>query len=630
MRSFLKPAKYVAFLFFIVLINSGIAGGQDTPIWDSKYIPDIGTFMKIGYSGDPQYNNSTGEVLFTTRGGEVAQIFRLTHDGWPYQLTVFDDGVRDYQVSRQGDKAIVRARAGGTEDYQLYLMDTKTGRVKQITDNPEVRYESVKWNKDGTGIYYAANIVNPRDRYIYYHDLATGDVELVFEMEGSNDIADISHDGSILLLYHSYSNVADDIYMVNLETGDSRMITPGKGDILYDTPRIMPDNNTVYLTSNDNPDGINKRAVLDIETGEIKFLDPENKWTIEGIFMSENRRYMAWLVNEHGYQKLKMHDLRDDKSITAPPLNGYVSNPEVLNDGRVLLRFTSSTAAPDIWMWDFRKPELKKLAHSTYAGIDPDLFTEPELVFYTSFDGLEIPAFLYLPPDYNGEPIPFIIHAHGGPESQFQPYFQRHFQYLLLNGYGLMAPNVRGSMGYGIEYVSMDDYKKRLNSLKDYKAAVEYLKKEGYTKDGMVGIKGTSYGGYVVLGCITEYPDLFDAALDHVGIANFVTFLENTRPYRRHIREAEYGPLSDKEFLKTISPIHKADQIKTPLFVIHGENDPRVPVGEARQIIAAVQEHGGQVDSLIFPDEGHGVGKLSNRLEFYRRMVEFFDKYLKD
>ena len=163
----------------------------------------------------------------------------------------------------------------------------------------------------------------------------------------------------------------------------------------------------------------------------------------------------------------------------------------------------------------------------------------------------------------------------------------------------------------------------------DYRAAAQWLIDNGYSQQGMLGIRGGSYGGYVVLGMITEYPDLFSAAIDNVGIANFKTFLENTRPYRRALRESEYGPLSDPEFLKEISPIHKAHLIKTPLLVIHGENDPRVPIGEARQILEAVHGNGGLVDSLIFRDEGHGAGKTVNVIAEYRKQVEFFDKYLK-
>jgi dipeptidyl aminopeptidase/acylaminoacyl peptidase len=241
-----------------------------------------------------------------------------------------------------------------------------------------------------------------------------------------------------------------------------------------------------------------------------------------------------------------------------------------------------------------------------------------------------IPAFLYLPAGARGgDPVPFVIDVHGGPEGQFRPYFNRHFQYLLLNGYGLLAPNVRGSDGYGRAYLDADNYKKRLDSVKDLAWGVKYLIKRGLTKPGQVGVKGASYGGYMVLAALTEYPELLSAGIDQIGIANFETFLENTASYRQQFRESEYGPLEDREFLRSISPIHKADRIEGALFVVHGENDPRVPVSEARQILKALTDRGVPADSLIFPDEGHGISKLSNRLTYYRRMVDFFDEHLK-
>lgn len=594
-----------------------------------KYIPDIGTFMKIGYASSPGISGKTGEFFFTSSMSGVSQVYRITEDGWPYQLTLFDDGIDWYRLSYVGDKAIVGASVGGTEDHQLFLMDTKTGRITQITDNPDVRYGSVVWKKNGSGFYYRANLENPRDFNIYFHDFATGRDTKLFDMEGSNSIAGLSLDGQLMIIYHFRSNVADDLYLIDLKSVQYEKITPDKDDVLYDYPTLMPDNKTIYLICNDNEDGILKRARLDIETKKIEFLDPDSKWTIDRMTFSQSREYMAWLVNEDGYSSIRLWDMEKDKPIPSPQVSGYAGSPLLTDDGRLLFEFTSPSKAQDIWMWDWKEPELKKMTHSIYAGIDPNIFVEPTLIKYKSFDGLEIPAFLYLPPDYDGNPVPFIVHAHGGPESQFRPYFQRHFQYLLLHGYGILAPNVRGSSGYGKEYLNSDNYKNRLNSIKDIKAGVDFLIKNNYTEKGMIGIKGGSYGGYVVLASITEYPDLFSAAIDQVGIANFVTFLKNTRDYRRHIREAEYGPLTDEPFLESISPIHKASQIKTPLMVVHGENDPRVPVGEARQIIEAIRANAGVVDSLIFADEGHGINKLSNRLAVYRKMVEFFDKNLK-
>jgi dipeptidyl aminopeptidase/acylaminoacyl peptidase len=311
-------------------------------------------------------------------------------------------------------------------------------------------------------------------------------------------------------------------------------------------------------------------------------------------------------------------------------MDGLVEGPAFSDRGTVVFGYSSPTKAPDVWLWDWRKPELRRLTNTIYAGIDPKLFRDPQLVKIKSFDGLEVPAFMYLPPGYQpGMKVPFIMDMHGGPESQFRPAFIRNFQYFMLNGYGILAPNIRGSSGYGKEYLGLDNYKLRMNSVKDAGAYARWLIDQGYTTREGLGIRGGSYGGFMVLACITEFPDLFAAAVDEVGIANFETFLQNTAEYRRALREAEYGPLSDPGFLKSVSPIYKVDKIRTPLFVVHGENDPRVPVGEARQIAAAIATRGGVVDTLIFPDEGHGAAKRPNVLTEYRRQVEFFDKHLK-
>jgi len=617
-------------ILLLALLPALFAIGIGGDIPSEKYIPDIGTFMKIGRAQSPSMAHNTGELFFTTAMTGVNQVYRLMPSGWPYQLTLFDDGIDWYKLSYAGDKAIVGASVGGSEDAQLYLMDCRTGRVEQLTDNPGTRYGTVVWKKDGSGFYYRSNVENGIDFKIYFFDLKTGQSDKIFDMEGTNSVADLSYDEKYLLIYHTYSSVGDILYRLDLASGEYELITPYREDILYEYPSLMPDNKTLYLISNDNNEGILKLARLNTETKNLEILEPDSHWPVDRLILSPNRKLASWLNNEDGYSKIYMWDMEGDSSLPGPDISGYALSPFLTDSGLLLFEFTNSRQTLDIWQWDFRSRQLTKLTHSIYAGIDPNLFVEPSLIKYESFDGLEIPAFLYLPPDYNGKPAPFLIHVHGGPEDQFRPYFQRHFQYLLLNGYGILAPNIRGSTGYGKKYVNLDNYKNRLNSVKDIKAGAEYLIENGYSAPGKIGIKGGSYGGYMVLACLTEFPDLFSAAVDMYGIANFVTFLENTRDYRRKLREAEYGPLSDSLFLESISPINKASKIKTPLLVMHGENDPRVPIGEARQIIRAIHDSGGVVDSLIFPDEGHGFSKLSDRLAQYRKMVEFFDKYLKN
>ncbi len=606
----------------------------------AEYIPDIGTFLQIGQASPTGYTWDGQKVFFTSSMSGAPQVYRINPEGWPYQLSAFTDGIDFFVLSYGGDMGIVGASIGGSEQSQLYLMDATTGQPYQLTNYDDVQFGSVAWAKDDRSIFYRSNEENGRDFFIYQMDITTGESRKIFGdtagVTGYNAVADLSQDGQKMIVTRYVSNVSNVLYLLDLTTGEYEQLTeiqPGK-DVIYSDPTLMPDNKTIWLVCNDNPDGILRLAKMKVGSPAVEFINDgwiDPKWTVDGLGISQDYRWMTALVNENGYVELRLREIETKRELPSPEgLHGIMGYGKFAKDSTCLISFTGPTRAPDVWKWNPYTKKLQQLTFSTYAGINRDLFTEPKLVAYKSFDGLEIPAFLYLPPGYEeGTPVPFIVDAHGGPEGQFQPYFQRNIQYFMLNGFGILAPNPRGSSGYGIEYLNMDNYKNRKNSLKDYKAGVEYLIEKGYTKKGMIGIRGGSYGGYVVLGMITEYPDLFAAAVDEVGIANFRTFLENTAPYRRALREAEYGPLSDTAFLREISPIYKAGQIKTPLFVIHGENDPRVPVGEARQILQAVADAGGTVDSLIFPDEGHGASKRSNIIEEYRRQVKFFDKYLR-
>jgi dipeptidyl aminopeptidase/acylaminoacyl peptidase len=273
------------------------------------------------------------------------------------------------------------------------------------------------------------------------------------------------------------------------------------------------------------------------------------------------------------------------------------------------------------------------LTQSSLAGIPQSSFVEPELIRYKTFDGRQIPAWYYRPQNgslSNGRGFPVIVNVHGGPEGQAQPGFNGVNQYFLSRGYAVLAPNVRGSTGYGKTFTHLDDVEKREDSVKDLAAAVEWLKTQGGADPKRIAVTGGSYGGYMTLAAITLYPDLWAAAIDTVGIANFESFLKNTSGYRRKLREVEYGTLErDLEFLKSVSPLFKVDRIKTPLMVIHGKNDPRVPYTEAEQIVEALRKRGSPVEYKLFDDEGHGVNKLSNRLIVYPLMADFLDKYMK-
>ncbi len=635
--------KKILTIFVLVVAACAMIGfaednkTPETAFTKGKYVPDIATFLNIGACSPVAVSWDGKDVYFMSSMSGASQVYRLAGENWPYQLTTFEDGLDFFSLNWGGNLAVIGASVGGDENAQLYLMDPQTGRLSQMTFNPKVQYGGIAWSRDDKLLYYHSNEENGTDFFIYRLDLASGKAEKVFGdtlgVKGTNSIVDLSEDGTKMIVANYSSNVNNDLYLVDLVTKKYNRLTKDKGDVVYGSVSLMPDNKTIWLTCNDNKEGMARIARMTVGSSKVEYVNDgwfDSKWEVDGMGFSRDFKYQFATVNEDGYNRLHLREFAAKKELRTPPLEGMYGYGGCDRNGNFILSLNSATRTADVWTWNPASGHWAQLTQSIYAGIDRGLFREPKLIRYKSFDGLEIPAFLYLPPDYKeGTPVPFIVDAHGGPEGQFQPGFIRNFQYLMLNGYGILAPNPRGSSGYGRSFMALDNYKLRKNSLKDYKAGVDWLIANGYTAPGMIGIRGGSYGGYVVLGMITEYPDLFNAAIDVVGIANFKTFLTNTASYRRALREAEYGPLSDPEFLDSISPIYKANLVKTPLLIVHGANDPRVPVDEARQMLAAVAKNGTEVDSLIFANEGHGSGKRVNIIAEYRKHVEFFDRFLK-
>ncbi|HMS39415.1 MAG TPA: S9 family peptidase, partial [Pyrinomonadaceae bacterium] len=382
---------------------------------------------------------------------------------------------------------------------------------------------------------------------------------------------------------------------------------------------------------------------------------------------------LAYTINREGFSELylRKYETGGKPQITnfaakseavKLPANGIVGGLTFSEDGKKMaFSFSSAKYNPDIWVYDLEKKSLTQVTKSSRSGIPQSSFVEPQLIKYKSFDGKEIPAWYYVPQTFlekqlsywrklqeekpntfihpfyffDGEKTktkknPVIISVHGGPEGQERPGFNPLYQYYLSRGYAVLATNVRGSTGYGKTFTHLDDVRLREDSVKDLAYSVEWLKTSGGADAKRIAVMGGSYGGYMTMAAITLYPDLFAAAVNTVGIVNWETFLKNTSGYRRRQREVEYGFLDkDLDFLRAISPLAKVDKIKTPLFVIHGKNDPRVPYTEAEQVVKALRDRKAIVEYKLFDDEGHGISKLKNRLELYPLVADFLDKYMK-
>ncbi|MCJ7623309.1 MAG: S9 family peptidase, partial [Anaerolineaceae bacterium] len=388
---------------------------------------------------------------------------------------------------------------------------------------------------------------------------------------------------------------------------------------------------TVYLLTNQGSEYLNL-AQMDIDTGQITYLLADLSWDVEDLALAPDGHTLAYTTNVDGYKHLSLYDLDTGKIQPIPDLpSGVVSEPVFSTQGTQLaISVQSPQDNFNIWLVDLEDalPSSQKLTQSSLAGIPKTSLVSPEIIHYDTFDGRSIPGFFYQPSQ--GEaPYPCILYVHGGPASQIIADFDPRFQFFLNNGYAILAPNVRGSAGYGKTYKALDDVELRMDSVADLKYAVEWLRGCGVIDPDRIAIYGRSYGGFMVLSAVTTYPELWAAAIDVVGIANWVTFLENTGVWRRANREKEYGSLeNNREFLEKISPIHKVDQIQCPMIVLHGANDPRVPVTEADQIVTSLQERGHPVEYLRYEDEGHKIAKLSNRIDSFTKMADFLARYL--
>ncbi|MEM7227377.1 MAG: prolyl oligopeptidase family serine peptidase [Planctomycetota bacterium] len=591
--------------------------------------PSIEQFMKIRAPGQPKLA-SDGTLYVRDWPDGVRQLFRrkagLSIDAHLEPLTDFGDGISGFSLSPDESTIIVSAAIGGSEQNDLHRYDVATGELETIFVDPNVVYSFHTWLRDSSGFIYGANDDSPADFHVYRYDLATATSTKLSDRAGYWIAADASADGRRVLLnqYIAANNaIALELDTVTGETTEIRM----NGEKAYRWAHAYTDDDRRVLYIADVDNGMRRLYEFDLasKTGSTPKLGIDDS-EVETVEVNEDRSLLALRFNEDGYGTLRVYRLPDfDMMSVSTGDPGIIGSIDLTGDRLTWTMSNARTPGIAYQKGVFTREMPRPLTAADTQGINLSSLTLPELVTYASFDGLEVPAFLYLPPGYDKSqgPIPFVAWYHGGPEGQHRPRFDALTQYLLTRGFGVIKPNVRGSSGYGRTYLDMDNYTKRWDSVKDGVEAARWLVDQGYAENGRIAAYGGSYGGFMSVATVIEGADVFGASCNVVGIVNFETFLQQTKSYRRKLREVEYGPLSDPAFLKSVSPIHRIDEINVPMMIAHGLNDPRVPVGEAMQLATGLQKRGYDPVQLYFPDEGHGFAKLSNRLLFARTLSDF-------
>jgi dipeptidyl aminopeptidase/acylaminoacyl peptidase len=467
----------------------------------------------------------------------------------------------------------------------------------------------------------------------YLLDPVNGTMEMVAELNGVGGITSVSRDRRWAVFSRVKSRGDNDLFLLDLVEKRETLLTEHAPPAQF-FGEITPDGRAIYLTSNKDRDLTafgRIRLSADGKPGSIEILAERAATELDGFELNNGGTEAALVWNVAGKHAMDFIDLRTGKIRPGPalPAELLTEGPYSRDDTQLVFAVSGSTSPLNVWVMKVASGETRRITDVPHPGVNLMELVKPELVTYRAHDGLELSGWLYRPKGISGA-APYVLSFHGGPEGQERPAFRSDYQALLVEGIGVFAPNVRGSSGFGKKFVNQDNGELRVDGVKDIKASVDYLVQNGIADPRRVGITGGSYGGYMTMAGVTEFPELFAAGVNLFGIVNFSTFFKHSEPWMAAISTVEYGnPATQAELLARLSPIHKLDRIKAALMVQHGANDTNVPVVEAEQIVETLKQRGVPVEYILFPDEGHGWRKVPNRVRSITEMVAFFRKHLK-
>jgi len=614
------------------LVSQGLPSVPDALVQDMQRYRNTRSASFAGFVGS--------DMLISTRFAQTRQLHRVSRAGGArQQFTFFDEPVREVAIPISNDGFVFTKDVGGAEFFQLFWFDWATGSARLLSDG-KARHSGVLFANESDKFAYTSNERDGVHFDVYVRTPDQPSRRVVTSDGGSWQALDWSADNQHLLVLKYVSRNISYLYEVDLNSGDKRLLAGGDsqtfvGGAVYG-PTDGENSGKIYYLSDQGRQFITLRQ-LDAASGQDQAITADIPWSVEDLVMAPSGERLAFSVNDEGVSSLYLLNTRNNKYSAVDGLpTSIVSGMQFSPDSsRLALTLGRPTRPTDVYLLDFASRELNQWTFSETGGLDSASFVEPTLIRYPSFveeDGRqrEIPAFVYTPKTPG--PHPVLVLFHGGPEAQYRPYFSATVQYYVNElGIAVIAPNVRGSAGYGKEYLLLDNGLRRDDSVKDAGALFDWIAKQPNLKADKVAVYGGSYGGYMVLGSMVTYPDKIAAGIDVVGISDFVTFLENTQAYRQDLRRAEYGDERDPEvraYLKSIAPLGQVERIKAPLLVAQGFNDPRVPYTESEQIVSALEAQDIPVWYLLFKNEGHGFRKKANSDLASAAYVMFLQQHL--
>jgi len=558
--------------------------------------------------------------------------------GWPLQLTVSDQRQTSPAWSPDGKWIAYQSDYDGDEQWDLFIVSPKTGQVVNLTNTREIAEMSPTWSPDGR---YLAYMVKPKTSSVFEIDIFDMVMRKVQHLttDTPKDKMNVrpiwSKDGKWIAYTQRQAKGTDsNVFVAEVATGKASLLTEHSGELLYTANDFSPDEKKLLITSN-TENGYENVGLLDIASKKITWLT-KDKWEIDGGEFSPDGKRLTWTANVDGNSDIFVHDLATGKTTSLPLPKGVNElggkSSAFTKDGARLLYYHNGPTAPnDLWVHSMATGKSQQVTHSLVAGMRGEDMVEPFLAHYPSKDGKwTISAFVYVPYNLprNGQ-HPAIVLVHGGPTAQTVNSFNRFVQHVANEGYIVIAPNYRGSTGYGKEFQHANLFDMGGGDLQDVFATADWIKQTGYVDPKKVVIVGGSYGGYMSMMAVTKAPDMWAAGVPIVPFVNYFTEIENEDPVLREMDIATMGdPEKNKDLLRDRSPIFFVDQIKAPLLLLAGGNDPRCPKSEAQQVVDAIKKRGGVVDYKVYENEGHGFSRVDNQIDAYKRVADFLKAHV--
>jgi dipeptidyl aminopeptidase/acylaminoacyl peptidase len=589
---------------------------------------------KIVSAVSPSFSHDGKRVAFLTGISGSPQVWIVSATGgWPDQITAFDDPVTNVEWSPDGEWLAVQVAPGGGLTEQIHVMRPDGTASRSITE-ATTHNQIGAWTPDSKALLIQSNRRTKDAMDIWSVDIASGEKRLVAENRGVGGVEEVSRDGKYALVSRLASRGDEDVYRVALDGSGEVHLTAHKPPATFNGAGFGATSDIVYLAGNADRDlqAFGRVVIAGGKAGPFELLAERTDAELAGFILDDAASTAMLNWNVAGRSELRLFDLttKEQKILPLPPEADVASLSEFAPGGKRIAAVFAGAAAPaDVWVVDLEAGTRRQLTRSPHPGVNLQELVRPELVTYKAHDGLTLSGWLYRP-NNAAAPYPTVINFHGGPEGQERPALNSTYQALVASGIAVFAPNVRGSSGFGKTFVNLDNGRLRVNGVRDIKSTTDHLVAQKISDPRRLGIMGGSYGGYMVMAGVTEWPDLFAAGANLFGVVNFETFFKHTEGWMAAISTKEYGdPATEAEMLRSLSPIHKVDRVKTPLIVLHGANDTNVPVIEAEQVVASLKSRNVPVEYVLFPDEGHGWRKTPNRVKSVLAITRFFSERLK-